>query len=110
VFNHPCRVAFIGNALPRRCGIATFTTDLELAVSALGDVAGTAIFPMRDPGRDYEWPASVRQHIDPKRDHLFVGASMLPFVDYYAPYTAYTHVEGERSLPLNSPINPWSEP
>ena len=23
------RVAFIGNSLPRRCGIATFTTDLR---------------------------------------------------------------------------------
>ena len=25
----PQRIAFVGNALPRRCGIATFTTDLE---------------------------------------------------------------------------------
>jgi len=27
------RVAFIGNHLPRRCGIATFTHDLHRAVS-----------------------------------------------------------------------------
>ena len=27
------RIALIGNSLPRRCGIATFTTDLQKAVS-----------------------------------------------------------------------------
>jgi hypothetical protein len=27
------RIAFVGNALPRRCGIATFTTDLTNAVA-----------------------------------------------------------------------------
>lgn len=60
----PLRVAFIGNALPRRCGIATFTTDLELAVSALPDVADSAIFAMRDPGGDYLWSAHVARSID----------------------------------------------
>lgn len=56
----PLRVAFIGNALPRRCGIATFTTDLELAVSALEEVAETAIVAMCDPGGDYRYPPMVR--------------------------------------------------
>jgi glycosyltransferase involved in cell wall biosynthesis len=60
----PLRVAFIGNSLPRRCGIATFTTDLEQAVGALPGVAETAIFAMRDPGGDYAWPPSVRLSID----------------------------------------------
>ena len=27
------RIALIGNSLPRRCGIATFTTDLQQAIS-----------------------------------------------------------------------------
>ena len=27
------RIAIIGNSLPRRCGIATFTTDLQQAIS-----------------------------------------------------------------------------
>ena len=34
------RVAFIGNSLPRRCGIATFTTDLQQAVSTSRDGHG----------------------------------------------------------------------
>ena len=34
-------IAFIVNYAPRRCGIATFTTDLELAVSALAEAEQT---------------------------------------------------------------------
>jgi hypothetical protein len=26
------RIAFVGNHLPRQCGIATFTTDLEVII------------------------------------------------------------------------------
>ena len=59
----PLRVAFIGNSLPRRCGIATFTTDLELAVSALAEVAETAIVAMCDPGGEYDYPPMVRMTI-----------------------------------------------
>jgi hypothetical protein len=58
------RVAFIGNALPRRCGIATFTTDLEQAVSMLPEIVESAILAMRDPGGDYLWPAHVVRSID----------------------------------------------
>ena len=29
-----CRIAFVGNQLPRKCGNATFTTDLPAAVVA----------------------------------------------------------------------------
>lgn len=57
------RIAFIGNALPRRCGIATFTTDLELAVRGLGDVAQTAIIATCDPGGHYAFPPHVRWSI-----------------------------------------------
>ncbi len=60
MFSRPLRVALIGNALPRRCGIATFTTDLDLAVSALDEVAETAIVAMCDPGGSYAFPPMVR--------------------------------------------------
>jgi glycosyltransferase involved in cell wall biosynthesis len=59
----PLRVAFVGNSLPRRCGIATFTTDVERAVHARPDVAQTAIIAMCDPGSHYDWPQSVRLSI-----------------------------------------------
>lgn len=69
---NPLRIAFIGNALPRRCGIATFTTDLELAVSALGDVAESVIIAMDDPGGIYAYPPMVRRTIrqDEPGDYL----------------------------------------
>jgi glycosyltransferase involved in cell wall biosynthesis len=58
----PNRIAFIGNALPRRCGIATFTTDLQTAVASLPDVE-TCIVAMTDHGQTYDYPASVRIEI-----------------------------------------------
>ena len=45
------RVAFIGNSLPRRCGIATFTSDLQQAVAASPIGIETAIVAMTDSGR-----------------------------------------------------------
>ena len=57
------RIAFIGNALPRRCGIATFTSDLELAVGALDEIAETTIVAMCEPGADHAFPSIVGKTI-----------------------------------------------
>lgn len=66
------RVAFIGNAQPRRCGIATFTTDLELAVSALDEVTESVIVAMDEPGAVHAYPPTVRLTIrqDEPADYL----------------------------------------
>jgi glycosyltransferase involved in cell wall biosynthesis len=53
------RLAFIGNSLPRRCGIATFTTDLQQAVSTSRPDLDTGIVAMTDHGQAYDYPASV---------------------------------------------------
>ncbi len=53
------RIAFIGNSLPRRCGIATFTTDLQTAVKATSANLETGIVTMNDVGSHYDYPASV---------------------------------------------------
>lgn len=52
------RIAFIGNSLPRRCGIATFTTDLQQAVAAADPDLATSIVAMND-GDGYDYPGSV---------------------------------------------------
>lgn len=57
------RIAFVGNALPRRCGIATFTTDLELAVGALDEIAETTIVAMCEPGGNHAFPSIVGKTI-----------------------------------------------
>jgi glycosyltransferase involved in cell wall biosynthesis len=60
----PTRVAFVGNYLPRQCGIATFTTDL---CAALGTAYGSERFfaiPVNDPESSYEYPEQVRMELD----------------------------------------------
>lgn len=54
------RVALIGNHLPRRCGIATFTHDLHRAISAARPDLETCVVAMNDPGATYDYPAAVR--------------------------------------------------
>ncbi|MEJ1963431.1 MAG: glycosyltransferase family 4 protein [Gammaproteobacteria bacterium] len=63
----PRRLAFIGNSLPRRCGIATFTTDLQQAVAASHASPDTAIVAMTDGGGPYEYPPVVRFEINDGR-------------------------------------------
>jgi glycosyltransferase involved in cell wall biosynthesis len=53
------RIAFIGNSLPRRCGIATFTTDLQQAISTSLSGLETSIVAMTDEGCAYDYPSSV---------------------------------------------------
>ena len=54
------RVAFIGNYMPRQCGIATFTTDLCETVA--DEYKGTACIalPVNDTEAGYEYPGRVR--------------------------------------------------
>jgi glycosyltransferase involved in cell wall biosynthesis len=54
------RIAFIGNYLPRRCGIATFTTDLCEAVAAEHPGATCIALPVNDIEAGYAYPARVR--------------------------------------------------
>jgi glycosyltransferase involved in cell wall biosynthesis len=57
------RVALIGNHLPRRCGIATFTHDLHRAVSIARPDLGTCVVAMNDAGGVYDYPAAVQFQI-----------------------------------------------
>ncbi len=57
------RIAFIGNSLPRHCGIATFTTDLQQAISTSRSDLETSIVAMTDHGQTYDYPASVALQI-----------------------------------------------
>jgi glycosyltransferase involved in cell wall biosynthesis len=63
----PIRLAFIGNSLPRRCGIATFTNDLQQAVALSRPSAESVIVAMNDVGRSYEYPPVVRVQISDEK-------------------------------------------
>ena len=69
------RVAFIGNSLPRRCGIATFTTDLQQAISTSRDGLETSIVAMTDHGHAYDYPPVVRLQINDDRIEEYVRAA-----------------------------------
>src|SRR5271155_3708089 len=56
----PSRVAIIGNYLPRRCGIATFTTDLCDAIHAEYGSTELLALPVNDTEEGYSYPARVR--------------------------------------------------
>ena len=53
------RVAFVGNHLPRRCGIATFTHDLHTAVATARPDLHTSVVAMTNPGSSYDYPKAV---------------------------------------------------
>ncbi len=53
-------IAFIGNYLPRQCGIATFTTDLCEAVAGAYPEASCIALPVNDVGSGYAYPPRVR--------------------------------------------------
>ena len=56
----PSRVAIIGNYLPRKCGIATFTTDLCDAIHAEYDATELLAVPVNDTPEGYSYPTRVR--------------------------------------------------
>ncbi|MDD5368815.1 MAG: glycosyltransferase family 4 protein [Anaerolineaceae bacterium] len=60
------RLAFIGNYLPRQCGIATFTTDLCEAIAAEYKETSCIAIPVNDIEAGYEYPPRVRFELTEK--------------------------------------------
>ncbi len=56
----PTRIAFVGNYLPRECGIATFTTDLCTALATEYGKERLFAIPVNDPDSSYDYPEQVR--------------------------------------------------
>lgn len=57
------KVAFLGDYLPRKCGIATFTTDLRCAVAKKFPALQCPVVPVNDLAEGYDYPAEVRFEI-----------------------------------------------
>ena len=56
----PSRIAVVGNYLPRRCGIATFTADLCDAIHGEYGATELLALPVNDTEEGYAYPARVR--------------------------------------------------
>ncbi len=57
---NPTRIGFIGNYLPRQCGIATFTADLCETMASEYPLAEFIAIAMNDRPEGYEYPSRVR--------------------------------------------------
>src|SRR5512144_190034 len=60
------RIAFIGNYLPRQCGIATFTTDLCEAIATGYPDTSCIALPVNDTEEGYAYPPRVRFELTEK--------------------------------------------
>ncbi|WP_372846596.1 glycosyltransferase family 4 protein [Pontiella sp.] len=60
------RVAFVGNYVPRQCGIATFTTDVCEAVAAAFPETSCMALPVNDTEAGYAYPPRVRFELSEK--------------------------------------------
>jgi glycosyltransferase involved in cell wall biosynthesis len=59
-----CKVAFVGDHLPRKCGIATFTTDLLSAVQGMYPESQCLCVSVNDLQAGYDYPEVVRFEIE----------------------------------------------
>ena len=69
------RVAFIGNYLPRKCGIATFTSDLAESFAEQFPAVQTFALAMNDSVEGYDYPGPVRYEIDQEDVHDYERAA-----------------------------------
>jgi len=58
------KIAFVGDYLPRKCGIATFTSDMYASVARRFPDAECFVVPVNDRPEGYDYPPEVRFEID----------------------------------------------
>ena len=73
LFPQSRRIAFLGDYVPRRCGIATFTHDLCEAVAGQAPDAKCIVVAVNDRPEGYDYPPAVRFEIDQKDSRFLSG-------------------------------------
>ena len=58
--HNPQNVAFIGDYLPRQCGIATFTSDLYTSYNSFITNSNAIVVSVNDTPEGYDYPGEVR--------------------------------------------------
>jgi glycosyltransferase involved in cell wall biosynthesis len=69
------KIAFIGDYLPRKCGIATFTYDLCTSVATQYPGSDCFVVPINDIPQGYEYPAEVRFEIEEQDVESYLRAA-----------------------------------
>jgi glycosyltransferase involved in cell wall biosynthesis len=104
--NHLRRISIIGNALPRLCGIATFTTDLRTGLSSARPAAHIDLVAMTDVGQTYTYPDYVDQQIreevpdDYRRAALKLNAAGVELISLQHEFGIFGGVAGDLILTL----------
>src|SRR6266496_414080 len=100
------RVAFIGNYLPRKCGIATFTSDLCEAFIEQFPQINTIALAMNDTEEGYDYPSQVRYEIqqddrlDYERAANFLNQQAVDIINLQHEYGIYGGLAGSHILTL----------
>jgi Glycosyltransferase len=69
------KIALIGNFLPRRCGLATFTTDSWSALRDRFPAVAVDVYAMTDPGQSYDYPEAVTAQINQNEPESYLSAA-----------------------------------
>src|SRR5256712_1218543 len=70
------KIAFVGDHLPRKCGIATFTSDLLASVAAAHPQSQCFSVSVNDIKGGYEYPQVVRFEIEEVTVHAYLRAAI----------------------------------
>ena len=76
--SRPARIAVIGNYLPRRCGIATFTTDLAESLAAEAPESDVWAVAMNDLPGGYPYPSRVHFEVSEERRGDYRASGRVP--------------------------------
>lgn len=105
------RVGFIGNHLPRQCGIATFTTDLCQAIATEYPETSCIALPVNDIVGGYTYPPRVRFELAEKdiasyrRAADFLNINKVDLVCLQHEYGIYGGPAGSHILALLRDLN-----
>ncbi len=100
------KIAMLGNHMPRRCGIATFTTHLIDAIAAEAPEVDSFVLAMNDAGKRHAYPARVRFEIaesDPaayRRAADFLNVNMVDVVSVQHEYGIFGGKAGSHVISL----------
>jgi glycosyltransferase involved in cell wall biosynthesis len=76
------KIAFVGDYLPRKCGIATFTYDLCTSVATQYPGSDCFVVPINDIPQAYDYPSEVRFEIEEQElDSYLRAADFLNFAN-----------------------------
>jgi glycosyltransferase involved in cell wall biosynthesis len=104
-------IAFVGDYLPRRCGIATFTTDLLTSVADQFPKIKCFSIPVNDLEEGYDYPPEVRFEIEEqnlasyRRAADFLSISDVDVVCVQHEFGIYGGVAGGHLLALLRDVN-----